>query len=125
MQPLIRCYDPAAEYYFDEGCYIHELSNAADDPLLSVARARLPLGGQTRWHRLHGVTERYLIEAGEGLLELAEQPARLVGAGDVVIIPAGCPQRIRCVGEQALVFLALCTPRFVPDCYEDLDPAVG
>ncbi len=125
MQPLIRCYDPAAEYYFDEGCYIHELSNAADDPQLSVARARLPLGGQTRWHRLHGVTERYLIEAGEGLVELADEPPRRVAVGDVVIIPPGCPQRIRCVGAQPLVFLALCTPRFEPDCYEDLEPAAG
>ena len=56
---------------------------------------------------------------------MADQPARLVGAGDVVVIPAGCPQRIRCVGEQVLVFLALCTPRFVPGCYEDLEPVAG
>ncbi|HCP02699.1 MAG TPA: cupin domain-containing protein, partial [Pseudomonas sp.] len=42
-----------------------------------------------------------------------------------VVIPAGCPQRIRCVGEQVLVFLALCTPRFVPGCYEDLEPVAG
>lgn len=94
MSPLIRRFDPADEYYFEEGCYIHELSNSPDDPLMSVARARLPLGGQT--------------------------PQR-VSAGDVVVIPAGCPQRIRCVGEQPLVFLAICTPRFEPACYENVD----
>ncbi|MEL0168698.1 MAG: cupin domain-containing protein [Pseudomonadaceae bacterium] len=121
MHPLIRRFDPAAEYYFDEGCYIHELSNAADDPLLSVARARLPLGGQTRWHRLHGVVERYLIEAGEGVVEVGEQPPQRVTAGDVVVIPAGCAQRIRCCGSEPLVFLALCTPRFEVGCYEDLE----
>ena len=58
MNPLIRRFDAADEYYFEEGCYIHELSNSPDDPLMSVARARLPLGGQTRWHRLHNVVER-------------------------------------------------------------------
>ena len=25
------------------------------------------------------------------------------------------------IGEQPLVFLAICTPRFEPDCYEDLE----
>ncbi|MEB3733834.1 cupin domain-containing protein [Halopseudomonas pachastrellae] len=121
MSPLIRRFDAADEYYFEEGCYIHELSNSPDDPLMSVARARLPLGGQTRWHRLHNVVERYLIEAGEGMVELGEHTPQRVSAGDVVVIPAGCPQRIRCIGEQPLVFLAICTPRFEPACYEDVD----
>ena len=121
MNPLIRRFDPSEEYYFEEGCYIHELSNDMDDPLMSVARARLPLGGQTRWHRLHKVVERYLIEAGEGLVELARQAPQRVAAGDVVVIPAGCAQRIRCIGTEPLAFLAICTPRFEPDCYEDLE----
>lgn len=121
MSPLIRRFYAADEYYFEEGCYIHELSNSPDDPLMSVARARLPLGGQTRWHRLHNVVERYLIEAGEGMVELGGQAPQRVSAGDVVVIPAGCPQRIRCIGEQPLVFPAICRPRFEPACYEDVD----
>ena len=28
------------EYFFEEGCYILELANRADDPAVSVARAR-------------------------------------------------------------------------------------
>ena len=53
----------ADEYYFEEGCYITELHNRADDPAVSVARARVPPGVTTRWHTLGGITERYVIEA--------------------------------------------------------------
>ena len=60
MNPLIRRFDPSEEYYFEEGCYIHELSNDMDDPLMSVARARLPLGGQTRWPSQHAFWEVFL-----------------------------------------------------------------
>ena len=37
------------------------------------------------------------------------------------MIPAGCRQRITNTGRDDLVFLALCTPRFVPASYEDLE----
>ncbi|UJJ30445.1 cupin domain-containing protein [Halopseudomonas maritima] len=67
------------------------------------------------------MAERYVTEAGEGMVELGEEALQRLSAGDVVVIPAGCPQRIRCVGEQQLVFLAICTPRFEPGCYEDLE----
>lgn len=123
MPAIIKHFDSSREYFFPEGCFINELSNGADDGALSIARARVPAGGVTRWHRLHGVAERYVILEGSGRVELGGQPPRVVGPGDVVIIPPLCPQRIAGIGDGELVFLALCTPRFTPDCYEDIDPA--
>jgi mannose-6-phosphate isomerase-like protein (cupin superfamily) len=46
----------------------------------------------------------------------------VVGPGDLVHIPAGCPQRIANLGDTDLTFLALCTPRFTHTAYGDLDP---
>ena len=66
MTPLIKRLELDREYYFAEGCYINELSNAEHDPAVSIARARVPVGVTTRWHALTGVVERYLIEAGQG-----------------------------------------------------------
>jgi oxalate decarboxylase/phosphoglucose isomerase-like protein (cupin superfamily) len=41
--------------------------------------------------------------------------------GDVVLIPPSCRQRISNVGEGELIFLAICTPRFTQEAYEDLE----
>tara|TARA_R110001606_G_C15388239_1_gene651195 strand:- start:72 stop:458 length:387 start_codon:yes stop_codon:yes gene_type:complete len=123
--PLIKRLEPGAEYYFVEGCFITELSNSEQDPAVSVARARVPVGGITRWHALSEVVERYLIEAGQGEVELGELPPQKVAPGDMVLIPAGCAQRIRNTGEEQLLFLAICSPRFQPDCYQDLEAEVG
>ncbi len=117
----VRPYRAGREYWFREGCFIDELHNASDDPDVSIARARLPAGGRTRWHRLHGTTERYLIEQGRGLVEVGRQLPRAVGPGDLVLIPPLTRQRIANVGDGDLVFLALCTPRFSAGNYEDID----
>jgi mannose-6-phosphate isomerase-like protein (cupin superfamily) len=79
------------------------------------------VGVTTRWHRLAGITERYVILAGLGRVEVGDLPPQQVGPGDVVMIPPGCRQRIACRGESDLIFLAVCTPRFRPDAYEDID----
>jgi mannose-6-phosphate isomerase-like protein (cupin superfamily) len=113
--------DEAAEYPFREGCYILELANAPDDPAVSIARARVPPGGTTRWHRLAATTERYVILAGTGRVELGGLPPAPVAAGTVVVIPPDCAQRIANTGSGDLVFLAICTPRFVPAAYTDLE----
>ncbi len=115
--------DPAAEYWFAEGCHINELSNSDADPAVSIARARVAPGVTTRWHRLGGTTERYVLLSGRGRVEVGELPPREVGPGDVVFIPPGCRQRITCLGQEELVFLAICTPRFRPEAYEDIDSA--
>jgi oxalate decarboxylase/phosphoglucose isomerase-like protein (cupin superfamily) len=44
-----------------------------------------------------------------------------VNPGDVVLIPPMCPQRITNCGTDDLVFIAICSPRFVQDAYEDIE----
>ena len=113
-------FSPGSEYHTPEGCYITELSNSAADPAVSIARARVEPGITTRWHRLRDTGERYCIVTGSGRVEVGDLPPRDVGPGDVVLIPAGCRQRITNLGREDLVFLAICTPRFSWDAYEDL-----
>lgn len=112
----------SAEYWFEEGCHILELANSADDPDLSIARARVDPGQTTRWHTLSATTERYVILAGEGIVELGKDLRESVTTGDVVRIPAGIAQRIRNCGTEDLVFLAICSPRFTPECYTAMEP---
>lgn len=109
-----------AENLIEEGCYISEWWNSPDDPAASVARARVPPGVRTRWHCLRETVERYVILAGQGIAEVGRFPPMPVSPGDVVVIPAGERQRIRNAGAEDLVFLAICTPRFTPEAYEDL-----
>ena len=123
MNASFRYPDPCAEFYTAEKCHILELSNAPGDPDLSIARARVEPGVTTRLHRLAGIAERYVLLAGRGRAEIGDLPPQDVGPGDVVLIPPGCPQRIANLGSTDLVFLALCTPRFRPEAYEDIDPS--
>lgn len=111
--------DEAEEYWFEEGCHVLELLNDPRDPALSIARARVPAGGTTRWHRLTGTVERYLVQSGEGRVEIGTAAPRRVLPGDLVLIPAGERQRIHNPGPDELVFLALCTPRFESANYVD------
>ena len=120
--PVIIDNQQTPEYWFDEGCHITEWLNHPSDPALSVARARLTPGTGTRWHSLTDTFERYVLLAGSGYVEVGDH-GRQVRRGDVVVIPAGVRQRIRNDGTEDLVFLALCTPRFTPDCYVDLESA--
>lgn len=109
--------DEADEYDTEERCFILELSNAASDEALSIARARVAPGVTTAWHRVIGTTERYVILDGAGRVEVEGLVPQAVTAGDVVIIPPGARQRIANTGAVDLVFLALCTPRFKPENY--------
>lgn len=120
-RPAILRPHPSAEILTDERCYILELSNAPDDPELSIARARVLPGVATRWHRVMDTVERYVILDGEGRVEVGELPPQDVQAGDVVLIPPSVRQRITNTGAGDLVFLAICTPRFRPEAYEDAE----
>jgi mannose-6-phosphate isomerase-like protein (cupin superfamily) len=121
MQPAIHSYNPNAEFYTVELCFINELSNYADDPDVSIARARVRPNVTTHWHKLAGIVERYVILEGEAVVEIGDLPAKKVKPNDVAIIPSGCRQRITNIGNTDLVFLAICSPRFVQEAYEDLE----
>ncbi|MFI3198097.1 MAG: cupin domain-containing protein [Methylococcaceae bacterium] len=121
MQAHILKASEAEEYYFDEGCFILELSNSPADPDVSIARARVKPGVTTKLHRLTGVVERYVILSGQATVEIGEREPEQLSVGDVVIIPSLCPQRITNSGTEDLVFLAICTPRFTEKVYENID----
>lgn len=122
MKAQIRQRQPDAEYYTEEHCFINELSNIPEDAAVSIAEARVLVDDCTRWHRLQGITERYVILSGRGRVEVGDLPPADVAPGDVVLIPPGAPQRIRNTGHADLVFLAICSPRFEQQYYEDLEP---
>jgi mannose-6-phosphate isomerase-like protein (cupin superfamily) len=121
MQAQILKTPESAEYFFEEGCFILELSNSEQDPQLSIARARVKAGVSTRLHRLSELVERYVILSGIGVVEVGDLPAQQVSAGAVVIIPPNCTQKITNTGVEDLIFLALCTPRFQKQFYEDIE----
>jgi len=108
------------EFFTEEGCFILEMWNTPEDGEVSIARARVIPGVTTSTHRLKKTVERYVIMNGTGLVEVGDLPPAEVGAGDVVIIPRSIPQRITNIGDTDLIFLCVCTPRFVPEDYETL-----
>ena len=119
--PLVKRLDVSQEFETSERCAIVEVSNSEDDPAVSVARARVAPGVTTRWHRLEGTAERYVILAGTGRVEIGDGLRETVCEGDVVLIPPGARQRIANTRGCDLVFLAICTPRFRRDNYEEID----
>lgn len=121
MNPNVIPFTNESEYFTDELCHIIELSNTSHDEDVSIAQARVEAGVTTRWHRLKQSTERYYILCGAGEVEIGALPAQIVGPGDVVLIPPMCRQRIKNIGNEDLLFLAICSPRFQQHDYENLE----
>lgn len=121
VNPVIKKTFEAEETFTEELCHITELSNSSDDAEVSIAKARVEPGVTTRWHRLVDTTERYVILEGSGRVEVGELQAEDVSAGDVIIIPPMCRQRITNTGEGDLVFFAICSPRFEQPNYLDIE----
>ena len=117
MTPQIRRADLSKEYQTEEKCFILEVANDVDDQDVSIARARVLPGVTTEWHRLADIDERYIIVSGSGRVEIGDLPPTSVAAGDVVRIPAYTLQRITNVGQDDLIFYAVCSPRFVQSSY--------
>ncbi len=125
VKPGIRHLQICAEFETDERCHIIELANDPDDEAISIARARVEPGVSTAWHKLQGVSERYLIISGEGRAEIGEMGAVDMKPGDVLRIPANRPQRITNTGTKDLIFYCICTPRFTASCYIDMEKDNG
>jgi mannose-6-phosphate isomerase-like protein (cupin superfamily) len=121
MRAEVKKNTSVKEFMTDERCSIAEIANDAGDEEVSIARARVNPGIATAWHKLHGITERYIIVAGKGRAEVEGMEPADVSAGDVIIIPAECAQRIINTGDTDLIFYCVCSPRFQPENYETLE----
>ena len=110
----------AGEFLTDERCYITELSNTSHSSDGSLAIARVEVGVTTQLHSLTGITETYIVIEGQGTMEVDGQSFP-VETGDQVVIPPGIAQRITSEGDIDLRFYCLCTPRFVPMSYVNLE----
>ena len=104
------------ETWTRERCFLSELLNDPALPDVSVARARVEPGVTTERHALT-VLEWYVIESGEGRMQLGDDPPFAVGPGDSVRIPAHCEQQITNTGDEDLLFFCVCVPRFEVSCY--------
>ena len=116
---------PSEEFYTDERCHIVELLNDDSSPQLSIARCRVEAGVQTQLHALDQVEETYFIESGSGVMDDGEGNLFEVGVGDGVKIDKNHPQRIRNTSKSDLIFLVVCQPRFLPECYLNLENVVS
>ena len=94
--------------------------NSAEQPEVSLARARVEPGVTTELHRL-SVSEWYILEAGAGQMRVADRDPFVVRAGDVISVEKHAAQQITNTGECDLIFLCVCVPRFSPECYTSLE----
>jgi mannose-6-phosphate isomerase-like protein (cupin superfamily) len=108
-----------SEYYFKEGCFIEEWHNNSFDKDCSVARVRVEALKTTKLHALKNTTERYVILSGNALVYVAQKSWE-VSVGDVVVIHADEAQKISNLGNDDLLFLAICTPRFEVENYYEV-----
>ncbi len=122
MKAEVCCAAEHEEFLTPERCWITEVANDAGDESASVALARVPPRTTTKWHRLEGVAERYLVVSGRGRVELGEDVAAEVSPGDVVRIPPNVRQRIANTGDEDLVVYCVCTPRFEQAHHVALEP---
>jgi len=115
-----------AEFPTEERCTITELLNEPACPEVSLALARVAPGVTTRLHAVAGTVERYVVLAGEGIVEVDGETARIT-PGDRVLVPAGVAQRVAATGPAPLEFHCVCTPRFRQEDYVDLGdgPAIA
>ena len=127
MSEFAGLFRPASlqPFYTEERCHIVEYMNTPDCAEVSLAECRVAAGVTTALHSLK-VAERYVIRRGRGLMELAgnDPAARQVFSvqpGDCVLIPPGCAQRIKNIGDEELLFLCVCTPRFQSEHYVALE----
>ena len=109
------------EFWTDERCFITECLNSEEIEEFSLAIARVRPSVTTQLHCLRDTKEIYIIRKGTGLVLVGQKEFK-VSVGDSVIIPANTPQRITNLSNtEDLEFYCHCSPRFVPEAYENLE----
>jgi mannose-6-phosphate isomerase-like protein (cupin superfamily) len=96
-----------------DGSQIREILSPANSAIerQSLAEALLPPGEATDEHS-HPITEEiYYILSGAGRMRI-EGEERDVGQFDGIAIPPGALHKIWNTGEEDLVFLCMCVPRY-------------
>jgi mannose-6-phosphate isomerase-like protein (cupin superfamily) len=118
---LFRDEISSPEFWTEERCFITEFLNSDKVKDFSLAIARVEPSVTTQLHCLKDTKEIYIIRKGSGLVLVGEEEFK-VSVGDSVIIPANTPQRITNLSNSKdLEFFCHCSPRFVPDVYENLE----
>ena len=107
------------EFWLDERIYVREVMNAPEEPGISLAKFRVPAGSTTQLHSLT-ITEWYLMESGAGIVEVDGEQMSMK-AGDNLRINPGQSQRVINESGEELVFQSICTPRWTPKCYTNLE----
>lgn len=119
MHPKIFAPNIIDEFYTEEKCHILEIINAPEVPAFSLAQARVEPGVTTAWHSVKETDEVYYILEGTGEMEIGTSFKKPLKKGEAVFIPKNQKQRITNTGDGDLVFLCVCTPRFLPENYEE------
>tara|TARA_B100000900_G_scaffold60088_1_gene45532 strand:- start:708 stop:1082 length:375 start_codon:yes stop_codon:yes gene_type:complete len=113
------------EFWTDERCFITECLNSEEIEEFSLAIARVGPTVTTQLHCLKDTKEIYIIRKGTGLVLVGRQEFK-VSVGDSVIIPANTPQRITNLSDtEDLEFYCHCSPRFIPEVYENLETNIS
>jgi len=122
MKNVVKVFqtDLSKEFYTEEGCHIVEILNDPSSPHISLARARVEVGKKPRLHALTSTTEVYHIIQGQGRVYIDGQE-REVMPGDTVVIQPDIDQSIINTGQDDLIFLCLCHPRFDSSNYTDTE----
>ena len=105
------------EKYFEEKCFISEILNNNDFKSFSIARCKVAPGVTTELHSLKDTTEVYYILSSKGKMEINGKEVGITEPGDIVFLPANNSQRITNINDEDLIFLCICSPRFVVDNY--------
>jgi len=81
----------------------------------SVAQITLPAGIASARHYHPTAEESYIVLKGVAHIEVGDEthPAQI---GELIAIPPMKPHQIINRGEEDVVFLAICSPAWTPDC---------
>jgi mannose-6-phosphate isomerase-like protein (cupin superfamily) len=112
--------DRHKEFFTEERCFITEILNRSEHDGMSIARARVEPHVSTQLHKL-SVDEVYYVLEGRGEVQINNKSKQVIGKGDSILIHSGESQMITNILSVDLVFLCICSPRFIPESYTSLE----
>ena len=104
--------DAVPSFLAGDGTFLKELLHPKNEHLdlnYSVAYAALAAGQTSLPHVLQEQSELYIFLSGQGQMQVGEEQV-IVGAQELVLVPAGVKQAVRNTGEEDLTFLCIVHP---------------